>query len=154
MKKAIVLVMFALFLASCSGTLKQSEFLEHDTMYKNMDHLKFSWFGYRNATEEDRQRGLMFRGTLREDQGMLFVFGTESLHAFWMKNTYLSLDIFFLSAEGLIVDIYRGLPPCPMSPCPRYTARSPATYALEVNAGFAERYEIQKGDLVRLELTE
>jgi hypothetical protein len=56
MKKAVVLIMFALFLASCSGTLKQSEFLENDSMYKNWDHVKFSWFGYKNPTDEDMQK--------------------------------------------------------------------------------------------------
>jgi hypothetical protein len=58
MKKAIVLMFFALFLASCSGTLKQSEFLEHDTMYKNWDHMKFSWFGYKNQTDEDSKHSM------------------------------------------------------------------------------------------------
>mgnify|MGYP000552832719 CR=1 FL=1 len=55
MKKAIVLVMFALFLTGCSGAAKQSEFWEHDTMYKNWDHTKFSWSGYKNLTEQDKQ---------------------------------------------------------------------------------------------------
>jgi hypothetical protein len=58
MKMKIVLMLLALFLASCSGSLKQSEFLEHDTMYKNWDHMKFSWFGYRNPTDEDRQKSM------------------------------------------------------------------------------------------------
>jgi hypothetical protein len=58
MKKAIVSIMFILFLAGCSGSLKQSEFLEHDSMYKNWDHMKFSWFGHRNPTEEDKQKSI------------------------------------------------------------------------------------------------
>lgn len=58
MKKVIVLTLLALFLAGCSGTLKQSEFLEHDTMYKNWDHMAFSWFGYRNPTDQDAQKSM------------------------------------------------------------------------------------------------
>ncbi|BBO67590.1 hypothetical protein DSCA_15200 [Desulfosarcina alkanivorans] len=55
MKKAIVLIFLAFFMASCSGTLVQSEFMEHDTLYKNWDHMKFSWYGHRNPTAEDQQ---------------------------------------------------------------------------------------------------
>ena len=58
MKKTIVTFMLALFLAGCSGTLQQSEFMEHDSMWKNWDHMKFSVFGYRNPTEEDRQKSI------------------------------------------------------------------------------------------------
>ena len=58
MKKAIVMIMLALFLGGCSGTLQQSEFMEHDSMWKNWDHMKFSLFGYRNPTEEDRQKSI------------------------------------------------------------------------------------------------
>ena len=58
MKKAIVFVLLALFLAGCSGSLSQSEFLEHDKMYKNWDHMKFSWFGHRNPTPEDQQKSI------------------------------------------------------------------------------------------------
>ena len=58
MKKVVALVMMALFLASCSGTLMQSEFMEHDTMYKNWDHMKFSWFGHTNPINEDQQKSI------------------------------------------------------------------------------------------------
>ena len=58
MKKGIVLMLMALFLASCSGTLVQSEYMDHDTMYKNWDHMKFSWFGHRSQTAEDQQKSI------------------------------------------------------------------------------------------------
>jgi hypothetical protein len=58
MKKVVALVVMALFLASCGGTLTQSEFIEHDTMYKNWDHMKFSWFGHRTPTNEDQQKSI------------------------------------------------------------------------------------------------
>ncbi len=58
MKKAIVLILMALFLASCSQKMMQSEFAQHDTMYKNNDHMKFSMFGYRNPTAEDGQKSV------------------------------------------------------------------------------------------------
>jgi uncharacterized protein YceK len=57
MKKFIVLFLMALLLSGCS-TLQQSEYLEHDKMYKNWDHMKFSWFGHRNYSEEDIQKSI------------------------------------------------------------------------------------------------
>lgn len=55
MKKMVVLIFLALFLASCGQSAVRSEFLQHDTMYRNWDHMKFSWFGY-NPTTEDLEK--------------------------------------------------------------------------------------------------
>jgi hypothetical protein len=52
MKRTIFLFILLLFLASCSSITK-SEFLQHRTMYRNWDHMKFSWFGYRHPTAKD-----------------------------------------------------------------------------------------------------
>ena len=103
------------------------------------------------ATERERNRGLMFRSHLDEDRGMLFVFEESGRPAFWMKNTYLSLDILFLSTEGIIVDLFERVPPCPMEPCPRYAPLSAARYVLEVTGGFVAHHAVRKGDLIRLE---
>ncbi len=56
MKKLVVLMLIALFLASCGQSAIRSEFLQHDTMYKNWDHLKFSWSGQDNATSQDLEK--------------------------------------------------------------------------------------------------
>lgn len=56
MKRGIFLITAVLMLAGCSHSLTKSEFLQHDSMYKNWDHMKFSWFGYRNPTQEDTQK--------------------------------------------------------------------------------------------------
>jgi hypothetical protein len=60
MKKLVALLFMVFFLASCgqSSLLSRSEFLQHDKMYKNWDHMKFSWFGPENATEEDLQKSI------------------------------------------------------------------------------------------------
>ena len=103
------------------------------------------------ATETERNRGLMFRTHLDEDRGMLFVFEEPGQPAFWMKNTYLALDILFLSTEGIVVDLFERLSPCPMEPCPRYAPCSPARYVLEVAGGYVAHHAVRKGDRIRLE---
>jgi uncharacterized membrane protein (UPF0127 family) len=103
------------------------------------------------ATEAKRNRGLMFRTHLGEGRGMLFVFEEPGRPAFWMKNTYLSLDILFLSTDGIVVDLFERLSPCPMEPCPRYAPDAPARYVLEVAGGFVAHHAVRKGDRIRLE---
>jgi uncharacterized lipoprotein NlpE involved in copper resistance len=55
MKKIITIMLLALFLMGCGQAATQSEFYQHKAIYKNWDHMKFSWFGYNNPTAEDRQ---------------------------------------------------------------------------------------------------
>jgi hypothetical protein len=55
MKRIVAIALVALFLGGCGQAAMQSEFWQHDTMYRNNDHLRFSWFGHRNPTAEDRE---------------------------------------------------------------------------------------------------
>lgn len=98
------------------------------------------------VSEEERARGLMFRETLRSDQGMLFVFEKEGLHSFWMKNTRISLDILWLDNSKKVVHIEAGVPPCWADPCPSYGPRTPARYVLELMAGGAASFGIKLND--------
>lgn len=104
-------------------------------------------------TKKEKERGLMFRSGLGEDQGMLFFFDGDTHPSFWMKNTYLSLDILFLSEGGVVKDFLERLPPCALDPCPSYTSRSPARFVLELRAGFVEKHHIRRGDRVKLYLS-
>jgi uncharacterized membrane protein (UPF0127 family) len=99
-------------------------------------------------TDAERQRGLMGRTALAEDQGMLFVFGGEQELSFWMKNTLIPLSIAFMDSEGRIVDI-QDMKPLDDDP-PHYVSAEPARYALEVNQGFFEERGIKAGDRAEL----
>ena len=84
-------------------------------------------------SDEEKARGLMYRESLDEDKGMLFVYDDENERSFWMKNTLIPLDILFIDAEKTIVDI-QTMEPCKEEPCRNYISGSEAQYALEVNA--------------------
>ena len=99
-------------------------------------------------SEEDRARGLMFRKTLNEDQGMLFVFESEGLYSFWMKNMNFSIDILWLDGEKRIVHLERDVPPCKKDPCPSYETRVPAKYVLELKAGSIEKLKLKLYDRI------
>jgi uncharacterized membrane protein (UPF0127 family) len=99
-------------------------------------------------TDAERQRGLMGRTALPEDQGMLFVFGGEQELSFWMRNTLIPLSIAFMDSEGRIVDI-QDMKPLDDDP-PHYVSAEPSRYALEVNRGFFEERGIEVGDRAEL----
>jgi uncharacterized membrane protein (UPF0127 family) len=100
------------------------------------------------STEDEREHGLMFRTSLPELDGMLFVFEAPGLHAFWMKNTLIPLDMLWLDRDGKVVSLAESVPPCKTAECPTYPPRAPASYVLEVNAGFAKKHQVRVGDTV------
>ena len=99
-------------------------------------------------SEEDRARGLMFRKTLNEDQGMLFVFESEGLYSFWMKNMNFSIDILWLDGQKRIVHLEREVPPCKKEPCPSYQPALPAKYVLELKARSIEKRKLKLYDRI------
>ncbi len=94
-------------------------------------------------TEEERTRGLMFRNTLNDDQGMLFVFEQEEFYSFWMKNMNFAIDILWLDRQKRIVHLEHNVPPCKKAPCPSYAPLVPAKYVLELKAGSIEKRKLK-----------
>jgi uncharacterized membrane protein (UPF0127 family) len=100
------------------------------------------------ATEAEREHGLMLRQSLGDLDGMIFVFDAPGLHAFWMKDTLIPLDMLWLDGGGKVVSIAESVPPCKTPECPTYPPRAAASYVLEVNAGFAKKHQVRVGDTV------
>ena len=96
-------------------------------------------------TEETRERGLMFRTSLATNSGMLFIFEEPLVPAFYMKNTTLPLDIVFISASNRVVTIKQMTP---FDEKTLHRPEAPVKFALEVNAGWAARHDVKKGDPV------
>ncbi len=92
--------------------------------------------------------GLMFRKSLPEDRGMLFIFDRDDYHGIWMMNMSISLDIVWINSDYKIVDIVKNAPPCKLV-CPVYRPKDLARYVLEVNSGFTDNYSIKIGDMVK-----
>jgi uncharacterized protein len=101
------------------------------------------------TTHEDRNRGLMFRDSLAEDSGMLFVHEAEQPMAYWMKNTKIPLDIIYFSADKKLVSAQERVPPCSAGDqCPPFPSDGNAKFVLELNAGSVEKYQFKKGDVM------
>jgi uncharacterized membrane protein (UPF0127 family) len=95
--------------------------------------------------DAERERGLMYRKELPEGQGMLFDFQHDQPVAFWMHNTYISLDMIFIRGDGRIMRIEESAKPESDRLIP---SGAPVRAVLEVIAGTASRLGIKAGDRV------
>jgi hypothetical protein len=101
------------------------------------------------VTPQERSRGLMFRESLPNRSGMLFVFSPPQPVAFWMKNTLIPLDIIFLDQTGAVVHVHEGAIPGDLTPI---DGGDSVFAVLEINAGLAARYSIEPGMQMRHEV--
>lgn len=95
--------------------------------------------------DQKRARGLMYRASIPENDGMLFIHDVEDIQSFWMKNTYISLDMIFVNSQKEIVTIHAGTEPMKEW---NYTSTAPALYVVEVNAGYSVKNNIKVGDKI------
>jgi uncharacterized membrane protein (UPF0127 family) len=102
-------------------------------------------------TPEEQAQGLMFRESLPERTGMLFLFRDAAPHQFWMKNTMIPLDIVWLDDSGRVVFVSANTPPCRADPCPNYGPAVPAPTVLEIAGGMAAKEKVTVGSTIRLE---
>jgi uncharacterized membrane protein (UPF0127 family) len=101
---------------------------------------------------QDLAMGLMFRPSLAEDHGMLFVFPGVDFHSIWMKNCKFPIDIVWLDEERHVVHLAEDVPPCKADPCPVYEPLRKAAYVVELNAGQARRERVALGATLSFEL--
>ena len=134
MKKLFPLI-FLIFILGCSSNTVY--FPDHDLTI-NIELAK---------TDEQKTKGLMFRETLKENQGMLFIFEEEKQRSFWMKNTLIPLDIIFIDSNFNIINIEEAVP-CEEDPCQSYKSLKPAKYVLEINKGVSKQNNIQPGEKI------
>ena len=94
-------------------------------------------------------QGLMYRRSMPADAGMLFVYNRPQPASFWMKNTFIPLDMIFIGADGRIVNIRQRTVPQSLTPV---RSRGDVLAVLELNGGTSSRLGIKAGDEVRHEI--
>lgn len=115
-------------------------------MYDKEGKERCRFYVERAVTPEEQSRGLMFRKRLDQKKGMLFVFDREEIRSFWMRNTFIPLDMIFIDSSLTVVSVHRGAKPLDETVI---ESRFPARYVLEVNAGRAEECLINPGSKSR-----
>ena len=96
-------------------------------------------------TIEERRTGLMYRKKLLNNEGMLFIFPREKIIQLWMKNTYIPLDVIFISENKVIVDIKKNMKKLSET---IVKSKVKSRYALEFNAGLINKLNIEIGDKI------
>ena len=100
------------------------------------------------ASPESRAQGLMFRESLAEGRGMLFLFPRPSVEAFWMKNCNFPIDIVWMDAGRRVIFVSAHTPPCREDPCPTYGPKEKSQYVLEIPEGAAAKEKADVGSTV------
>ena len=96
-------------------------------------------------TDYETQTGLMYRSSMEENQGMLFIFPDTSMHSFYMKNTEFSLDILFIDENLKIVTIKANAKPYDET---GISSQVPVKYVLEIDAGLSHEWGVKIGDRI------
>lgn len=151
---ALTLSSLLLLILSCKEEAKgivapiKIEFKKEGTLqlYKSGTDSIISTFDIELAEDEyETQTGLMHRGSMQNNQAMLFMFPDVKTRSFYMKNTLISLDIIYLNESQKVVSIQKNAKPMDETSLPSIV---PAKYVLEINGGLSETLNIVLGDSI------
>ena len=155
MKKTPILILILLLIVSCQNQKKENKnFKKSEINFKKegnllvKDSLKQIKAEFDIEIADDkyqRETGLMYRKEMKNNQAMLFIFEEEAPRYFYMKNTYIPLDIIYISKDSTIVNIIHNATPLDESSLPSLL---PAQFVLEVKAGICEEKNLQVGDQI------
>lgn len=130
-----------------------------DTRIEKLPVLKLKLGGRTIAAEiadsdDERERGLMYRKSMGADEGMLFVFEEEQEMAFWMKNTLIPLSIGYFDGQRRLLNTVEMTPAVMGEARPKtYPAKGAALYALEMNKGWFTKHAIKPGTVIEIPTT-
>lgn len=97
-------------------------------------------------TKQQQEKGLMFVRSLPSNSGMLFIYKDEAPRSFYMKNTYIPLDIIWMNKEKKVVFIKKNAEPENLDAYETISPREEAMYVLELSSGSSERIGLRIGD--------
>ena len=142
--RAVFLCLLIVPLGACKDTVNKNTILYPLTIVNKDKTLKRATFQVERAlTRKEMEIGLMHRKKLAQDSGMIFIYPQPAPMHFWMKNTYIPLDMIFINAENEIIHIYKNAKPHDLTPI---SSGGFARAALEINAGLSDKYNISVGD--------
>ncbi|MCG8596881.1 MAG: DUF192 domain-containing protein [Kiloniellales bacterium] len=144
LSRLVVLVALITFAAAAPAT-SSTDFPQGDLAIVTVTGARHDFRIELAVTPEQRAQGLMHRRSLAPDAGMLFVYARTREVAMWMKNTFVSLDMLFISAEGEVVRIAERTEPLSLT---TIRSGSPVKGVLEVVAGTVARLGIRPGDRI------
>jgi len=101
-------------------------------------------------TSQQKEKGLCCRDTLAQNSGMLFAYDKPGIYRYWMKDTRIPLDMYWINSQKEIIHIEKNVQPSSFPTT--YGPETPAQYVLETNAGYADKHKITSGQVVDFSL--
>lgn len=133
-----------IFLIVIGKLLFAETYFDEIKIINNNDHI-INYFVEVAASKSDQEKGLMHRKMLNKKSGMLFIFKKEKVANFWMKNTYIPLDIIFIKKNGRVDLIKKNVKPLNLK---TIKSKGKVIAVLEINAGEAEEFGIDEKSIV------
>ncbi len=151
--KYLIIALIAVIFVSCGSEEKDSAIDTPDITFTKEGELFLMKNGEQikkidievASTPYEWETGLMYRESMEDDQGMLFIYTGESQRNFYMKNTYIPLDIIFYDSDSTVVSYYENAQPLDETSIP---SEEPAKFILEVNAGKVQEWNVETGDKI------
>lgn len=139
---AITLVSIIFLQSLCLGASKKNDIIfdkKYIYLAGKLIHAEIA------DTPEKSERGLMFRTKIGPNSGMLFIFDDERPRSFWMKNTFIPLDIGYFNSKKELIDVQTMTPVTSemQLDIPTYPSKGPAMYALELPKGWFSKHKIR-----------
>lgn len=146
MNKIIITILSSFLLSACQQIESRTNNIlcKKDSAQINVKELTLNT--KLACTNTEKSTGLMYRKTLPKNQAMLFVYDTDQILSFWMRNTFIPLSIAYIDANGKIIDIF-DIDPLDETPI---SSTQKVRYALEVNQGLFKQYNININDVIRI----
>jgi len=143
-EKLVMLCFFIIFTIFFSWNLASAD-NTFVTVYSEDNRISCNFRVEIAVTTEEHERGLMHRVILPSDAAMLFIFKEDDVRFFWMKNTYIPLDMIFINSKLEVTGIYKSAKPLDET---IVTSWSPAMYVLEINSGMSDKCKITTGSKI------
>lgn len=156
LKVVIPFICLCLLMYSCKEEKKQSKVTRVEIAFKKEGELSLlkasndsliQKLNIEIADDEyQTETGLMYRKSMDDNQGMLFIFPDSQYRYFYMRNTEIPLDIIYIDDDQTIVSIQKNAKPLDETSLP---SEGPAKYVLEINAGLSTAWNLEKGDKIQ-----
>lgn len=158
MNKKIILILATIFASCLQMTITSCSFAQEENAaisptstetekeiitIQTPDGEEYTFHIELALTKAEQSVGLMYRTFMADDAGMLFIFDDEAMRNFWMKDTYIPLDMLFISKDGTIHHIHSHAKPQDTT---RITSKKPSFAVLELNGGTTDKLGIKVGD--------
>jgi len=135
-----------IFLIVIGKLLFAETYFDEIKIINNNDNI-INYFVEVATSKSDQEKGLMYRKVLNKKSGMLFIFKKEKVANFWMKNTYMPLDIIFIKKNGKVALIKKNVKPLNLK---TIKSKGKVIAVLEINAGEAEEFGIDEKSIVNV----